>query len=523
MVASAAHIYGKKYASAESFTSYRHWLDSPETLKQATDRAFCEGINRILIHTSTATRPEDGKPGYEYGAGTHFNPNITWWDHSSGFLSYIGRCQHLLQSGKFVADVLYYNGDWAPNIVDPKHIDPSLGKGYDYDTCNEEILLTRLSVKNKKLVLPDGMNYRILVLPDTNRMPVEVVKKIRELVKAGATIVGPRPEKDPGLKNFPANDLEVQTISSEIWGDCNGKEITMNRYGKGRIFYGIPLHEILTRDSVAPDFGHTGDNTTFIDFIHRSLDDGTDLYFVANRNKRMEKINCTFRISGRQPEIWDPVSGETRKTEAFKETDGQIILPLEFFPYQSFFVVFPKSERLKTTTGKQSSNFAATQFIQEITGSWQVKFDPQWGGPAEVEFDELKDWSKSPEDGIKYYSGKAVYVKEFDLSHPIVPGSALFLDLGVVKNIAEVKLNGKNLGIVWTAPWRADISEVIKEAGNVLEIEVINLWPNRLIGDAALLPEQRLTHTNIEFKKDAPLLSSGLLGPVTIQSTKTTS
>lgn len=522
MVASAAHIYGKKFASSESFTSYRHWLDSPETLKQATDRAFCEGINRILIHTSTATRPEDGKPGYEYGAGTHFNPNVTWWDQSVGFLSYIGRCQYLLQSGKFVADVLYYNGDWAPNIVEPKHVDPSLGKGYDYDVCNEEVLLSRVSVKKNKLVLPDGMSYRILVLPDTNRMPLIVLKKIRELIKSGATVIGPCPEKDPGLINFPRNDREIETISSEVWGTCNGKDVTMQQYGKGRIYHGLFLSDILKQDGLVPDFEYTGDSETFIDFIHRSLDNDTEIYFVTNRNKRAEKIDCKFRISGRSPEIWDPVSGNTRKAVTFNEMNGQTTLPLEFFPYQSFFIVFPKQKTKKQITGtvNQKNNFPQIQLFQEISGSWLVRFDPQWGGPAEVEFKELKDWSKSQEDGIKYYSGKASYIKKFDLLHPLISGSALFLDLGIVKNIAEVILNGKNLGIVWTSPWRVDISEAVKETNNVLEIEVINLWPNRLIGDATLPPERRLTHTNIEFKSSTPLLPSGLLGPITIHSTQ---
>ncbi len=523
IVASAAHIYGKKVISAEAFTSFKpHWSDTPEVLKPVADRAFCEGINRCVIHTSTATRPEDGKPGYEYGAGTHFNPNITWWDQSSGFLSYISRCQHLLQSGKFVANVLYYNGDWAPNLVSPKHVDPLLGKGYDYDVCNEEVLLTRVSVKNNKLVLPDGISYHVLVLPNTKRMPVEVAKKIRELVKAGATVIGQRPEKDPGLKNFPKSDREVEAISAEVWGDCNGENVTMHRYGKGQIVQGLSIREILKQDGLVPDFEYTGDSETYIDFIHRSLEDGIDVYFVANRNERVEKIDCKFRISGRQPEIWDPVSGKTRTAEDFNEIDGQIILPLEFLSHQSFFIVFPelKTQKQITDTANQKNNFTQTQSLQEITGPWLVKFDPQWGGPAEIEFEELQDWSKSPKDGIKYYSGKAVYMKKFDLPHPIVPDSSLLLDLGVVKNIAEVKLNGKNLGIVWTSPWRVDISEAIKETGNVLEIEVTNLWPNRLIGDAALSPEQRLTHTNIEFKSDAPLLSSGLLGPVKIMTGK---
>nr|MBF6627680.1 glycosyl transferase family 2 [Proteiniphilum sp.] len=516
MVASASHTYGKKFASAESFTTYRHWQDSPETLKPATDRAFCEGINRILIHTSTATRPEDGKPGYEYGAGTHFNPNVTWWDFSSGFLSYIGRCQHLLQSGMFVADLLYYNGDWAPNIVEPKHVDPSLGEGYDYDVCNEEVLLTRLSVKDKKLVLPDGMSYHVLVLPDTDKMPVEVIRKIRELVRSGATIVGPPPTRDPGLKNFPHDDKEVQSVAAEVWGDCDGRVKTFQRYGNGRVFHGVPLRQILKDDNIVPDFTYSGDEKSNIDFIHRTFTDGTELYFVVNRNKRRDVTECTFRVTGRQPELWDPLSGKIRPVHRWNESEGRTSLNIEFFPHQSFFVLFPGSGKRDRVSSVGKVDFPASTELQQITGAWKVKFDPRWGGPAEIAFGELSDWSQSSEDGIRYYSGKAVYLKKINFTHPINPGCRLFLDLGIVKNIAAVKLNGTSLGVVWTAPWRVDITDAISRGENMLEIEVINLWPNRLIGDASLSPEERLTHTNIVFKSDMTLLPSGLLGPVVI-------
>ncbi len=517
MAASAAHIYGHETVSAEAFTTMRHWLDYPGSLKQALDRAYCEGINRIAIHTSTATRPKDGKPGYEYGAGTHFSPNVTWWEKSGAFFDYVARCQYLLRAGKFVADVLYYNGDAAPNLVEQKHIDPALGKGYDYDVCNEEVLLTRLSVKNKQIVLPDGMSYRVLVLPESTRMPLPVVKKIKELVNDGATIIGPKPQTDSGLKNYPQCDQDIKDTAAVIWGNADGENVKMNKLGKGRVFIGETIRNVLLQDEIKPDFEYTGKDV-WIDFIHRTTDEA-EVYFLTNRKKQEAKTECFFRIEGRTPEIWDAVSGMISQP-SFKKVNDRICIPLEFAEFQSVFIVFPKKsdESVQTDRGWLWQDTSVLKPIQEITGSWRVQFDPQWGGPAEIEFKELADWSKSPEEGIKYYSGKAVYVKKFDLSHPIVPGSAQFLDLGVVKNIAEVKLNGKNLGIVWTSPWRVDISEAIKETGNVLEIEVINLWPNRLIGDAALPKEQRRTNTNIEFKSDAPLLPSGLLGPVTIHA-----
>ena len=257
---------------------------APADLKQTADIALCEGINRFVLHTSTSSRPEDGNPGYEYSAGTHFNRNVTWWNQSGAWLAYLARCQHLLQQGLFAADVCYYSGDNAPNFVEPKHVDPSLGPGYDYDVCNADVLLTRMSVKDGRIVLPDGMSYRLLVLPDRKTMPAEVLKRVRELVEAGATVVGPRPQRDPGLMDFPRCDDEVRRIAAELWGEVDGTNITQRRVGRGRIVWGRKLREVLLADGVKPDFEHSGKNA-FVDFIHRTAGEA-EIYFVANRNNR---------------------------------------------------------------------------------------------------------------------------------------------------------------------------------------------------------------------------------------------
>jgi len=515
MVASAAHIYGRPLASAESFTSNRHWLDSPATLKSPADRAFCEGINRFMIHCSTLAREEDGKPGYEYYAGTHFNPNVTWWPQVGPFLTYLARCQHLLRQGRFVADVLYYTGDGAPNVAVPKHVDPALGRGFDYDVCNAEVLLERVAVRDGRIVLPDGMSYRLLVLPDDPRMPVEVAAKIRALVAAGATVVGPRPERDPGLRNFPACDAEVRRLAAEVWGDCDGRAVKTHAFGRGRVFWGETLREILRADGVGPDFEPAPAEGGTLDFIHRRTDEA-DIYFVANLQPRAVALDCAFRARGGAPEIWDPVTGEARAVRSFRTTDTQTILPLEFAAHQSFFVVFPKSPAPRVAVpearGGLRANFPAFTSAGELTGAWTVKFDPHWGGPAEAAFAQLDDWTTRPEFGIRHYSGTATYVKRFDV--PAGAKGRLFLDLGVVKNIASVRLNGRNLGVVWTAPWRVEVTDVVRPTGNELEIDVTNLWPNRLLGDRGLPPTERLTRTNIQLAPDARLLPSGLLGPV---------
>ncbi len=523
----ASHIYGRRTASAEAFTGWSHWTDSPATRKPTADRAFCDGINRFLFHSMTCQRPQDGKPGYEYGAGSHFNPNVTWWDQAAGpWLSYVDRCQAMLQSGRFVADVLFYYGDWAPNRVDPSPL-----AGYDYDVCNAEVLLTRLSVKDGRLVLPDGMSYRYLVLPDNKRMPVEVVTKIEKLVQAGATIVGPKPESDPGLKDYPTCDQVVKETANQVWGDVDGIQVKERKVGQGRVICGRGIMEILAADGLKPDFGLTSAKGADIGFIHRATA-AADFYFLANRKAIPEKVEASFRIEGRQPELWNPVSGERRDLWQFSVKGGCTIVPLEFEPDGSMFVVFRKKieDQGPKTDGGRQVNFAELKPVQQIAGAWSVQFDPQWFYPVEglagdaakgsLVFEKLEDWSMRPEEAIKYFSGTAVYRKTFDLDSKIENQHAkIYLDLGTVKETARVKLNGKDLGVVWCAPWRVEITDALKPQGNRLEIEVVNLWPNRLIGDVGLPGEQRRTKTNVNYyNQKRPLLPSGLLGPVRMLS-----
>ncbi|PTY00109.1 glycosyl hydrolase [Opitutus sp. ER46] len=509
MVSSAAHIYGRRTASAEAFTTGRHWLDAPGTLKPAADRAFCEGINRLIVHESTAVRDRDGKPGHEYYAGSHFNRNQTWWPLVGPFLDYLGRCHFLLQQGLFVADVLAYTGDGAPNVAEPKRALPGLGAGYDYDQCNAEVLLTRATVRDGRIVLPDGMSYRLLLLPDTDRMPREIAAKIRELVRAGATVVGPTPRQDPGLDAYPACDDEVKAIAAEVWGPCDGKAVKTHTCGRGRVFWGVAPRDILAADGVGPDFAFTG-GKAWIDFVHRQTPEA-EIYFVANRNDRPESGEASFRVAGLTPEIWDPVTGARLKPAAVRSAAGQAVIPLMFAPHQAFFVVFRHAKAAPTTGAVLPLELPVAQ---EVSGPWRVQFDRAWGGPAEVEFAALTDWTQRPEEGIRFYSGLATYRKRLAFDRELAPGERLFLDLGVVKSIAQVRLNGVELGVVWTAPWRVEITAALRRGENELEIDVANLWPNRLIGDAQRPPEARLTRTNIPLDPKAKLLPSGLLGPV---------
>ena len=551
--ASAAHIYGRGEAQAEAFTQMEqdrtHWSLGPYDLKPYANDAFCEGINRFMLHQATSQPPEDGKPGFEFCAGQHFTPNLTWWEQSSSFFSYLSRCQYLLQEGKFVGDVCFFLGERPPLLVPPKYVVPTLGPGYDCDYANAEVLLTRMSVKDGRIVLPDGMSYHLLYLQNcvspledickavghyqqlevssdpSDAMSPEVIKKLRQLIKDGATVIGAPPKRSAELKGYPDCDGEVQTIAAEIWGDLDGKNRTERKFGKGRIIWGKTAREVLLEDGILPDFSYVGQDNEpeKFDYIHRT-DKESEIYFVINRTGRTEIGDFSFRVTGKQPEIWDPVTGEMKEAGSFMQKDGVTSLSLELAPYGSYFIVFRKSISV-TCSGKDGFNFLKYQKIGDLSESWQVIFDQAWGGPGKIHFDKLSNWINRQEEGIKYYSGKATYRKVFDLDKKKAglthAGERLILDLGDVKHVAVVRLNGEELGTLWCSPWRIDITDWVQETGNMLEIDIVNLWANRVIGDWKLPVEKRFTKTHDVFRFDmlresTPLTDAGLLGPVSL-------
>jgi len=470
---------------------------------EVTSRVF-----RLLMTSSY----DAGKPGYDLYAGTHFNPRITWWEQGVAFTEYLARCQYLLRQGLFVADVCYYCGEQRLAFA---HYGPPRS-GFDFDVINPHALVTRAGVKDGRIVLPDGMSYRLLVLPQDRTMSPDVLRKITELVEAGATVVGPKPERAPGLTDYPQCDEEVKKLAEQLWGEVDGQAIQERRVGQGRIIWNQTPAEILAGDGVPPDFQYDSvAQDAHLDFIHRTCDTA-EIYFVSNQKDRPEAAECVFRVPGKQPEIWDPVTAERRDATDWRVEGGRTAVPLEFAPRQSWFVVF---RRDASPPSQPVPNSPTLETAQELSGPWTVCFDPDWGGPEQAVFEKLEDWTSRPEQGIKHYSGTARYEKTFDLPEAVrESGKRLYLDLGDVKNVAEVRLNGKHLGVVWTAPWHVEITEAVQPTQNRLEIDVVNLWPNRLIGDAALPPEQRFTVTNVtRFKEDSPLLPSGLLGPVTVQ------
>jgi hypothetical protein len=728
-MASAAHVYGRPILGAEAFTATNKekWQGHPANIKSLGDWAFCEGINRFVFHRYAMQPWRDVRPGMSMGPwGLHYERTQTWWEQSKAWHAYLARCQFLLQQGLFVADLCFLAPESSPQRFKSPVKSGVDRPGYNFDACPPEVVLTRMSVRDGRLVLPDGMSYRMLVLPRVDRMTPGLLRKIRDLVAAGATVLGSPPKNSPSLQDYPQCDAEVAALAKELWGDGPPPtELTERPFGKGRMLWGRPTQKdpdtayevvssfararwiwfkegrparsappgtrlfrrivpidaakeivsarlVMTADNTfrcwingqlaghgenfhtgyamdvapllkpganlvavsavntldtpnpaglvgalsiryrdgssqevltdsaweaaktAPDhwtvdasssegwvaamelgslgmmpWGDVQEGPAAVDdipdinlpsrvlsqwgvppdfqsssnlrYIHKRLGE-SDVYFVANPESHDVESSCTFRVSGKRPELWWPDTGRTEVAAAYDVQDHGTSLPLRLDPSGSVFVVFrPTASALRPSTG--GKNWPEFTPVQEITGPWEVCFHPKWGGPAApVTFAQLDDWSHRPEDGIKYYSGVATYRKTFRCEQA-TPGRAFCLDLGKVAVMAEVKLNGQDLGIAWKPPYRIEVTGALKPGENTLEIKVVNLWINRQIGDEELpedsdrnangtlkswpkwleegkpSPTGRIAFTSWRlWKKGDPLVESGLIGPVTLEA-----
>jgi hypothetical protein len=798
-MASAAHTYGKPILGAESFTATdsEKWQGYPGSIKELGDWAFCEGINRFVFHRYALqpwTNP-DRPPGMSMGPwGLHYERTQTWWEQSKAWHEYLARCQFLLRQGLYVADLCFLEPEASPQGFHSPVKSGYDRPGYGFDGCTAEVVLTRMSVKDGRLVLPDGMSYRMLVLPKVGTMTPRLLGKIKQLVAAGATVVGGPPLKSPSLSDYPRCDDAVKRLAGELWGAGQPPARPAPRlFGKGEIIWGgefrtsqepappaaSPLssakwiwraegnpaeaappgaryfrrlltveaaspitsarlemtadnsfqcwvngqsagsgddfHRIVSMDlshllnpgsnlltvaavnggdqpnpagligaltiqyadghsqqiptdqsweaaesasgpwnsgatapeswaaamelgamgmspwgypgtssgnpdsipdidslcrllaamGVPPDFAfQAADSSPCLRFIHR-VADGTDLYFVANKNPQAEDALCSFRVHGRRPELWWPDTGRIERVAAYDEQDGCVRLPVHFDPNGSVFVMFrdgnpvegdritalsrdgepllttalAKSTAVPATRGPsnvveltrdqrgrleaeasrpgkyeltsadgRTRRFEVAAVLQplEMTGSWELRFPPNWGAPEHVTLDRLISWSEHPDPGVKYFSGAATYSKTIQVPADLIQGQRRwYLDLGKVAVMAQVKLNGQDLGILWKAPYRADVTGVLRPGDNDLEVKVVNLWINRLIGDEQLPedsernsdgtlkrwpewllqgqpnPAGRFTFTSWRlWHKNDPLVESGLLGPVTLTASE---
>jgi len=598
--AGIAHTGGKTVVAAESFTSddREAWRAHPASMKALGDWAFTAGVNRIVFHRYQNQAGLAMKPGMTMGPyGVHWERTQTWWDLVPAYHTYLARCQFMLRRGLPVADVCFLVAEGAPHVFRPPAMalrgDPPGPGGVAFDGCPPETLLAAASVKDGRIIFPDGMSYRVLVIPERETMTPMLVRKVRDLVAAGATVIGPRPRKSPSLAGFPGCDAEVEAIAGEVWGDCDGVKVIEHAFGLGRVIWvrsdgstgplvrtnplsagspspvpadsassdkatwkvGAPplnvpeqygdfgvVISVLHNMSVAPDFS----SEIPLRWTHRR-DGATEIYFVANPEPRSLEATAVFRVSGKRAELWDPLEGTSRVLSRSAVPAGRTSVPLRFESHQSFFIVFREAQETLSpaaSTAADGPDLPDFEDAAALDGPWDVAFDSKWGGPEKIVFGSLDDWSQRPEDGIRYYSGSALYAQAFDLppalAKPADKSRRLWLDLGVVKNIASVRLNGRDLGVVWCDPWRVDMTNAVRSKKNRLEIRVANLWPNRLLGDEREPPDAeyapggnlarwpdwlirgeprpspgRLTFSTWKhYAKDSPLLPSGLLGPV---------
>ncbi|MEI9988444.1 MAG: glycosyl hydrolase [Rhizomicrobium sp.] len=502
--ASVSHIYGQNLVAAESLTSaVQPWAYAPRQLKPIADLEFALGVNRIVVHTSVH-QPVDRPPGLSlFVFGQFFNRLESWADYAQPWVTYLSRCSYLLQQGHYAADIAYFYGEEAPITGLFGEKDIGVPAGYGFDFVNSSVLLDQTSVDGHELATRSGMHYRVLYLGGSSRyMTLPVLKRIRDLVSQGVVLVGDGPLGSPSLSDDPA---QMKAVADDLFGGTPD-----HAYGKGRVMSGMPLDAALAALNVAPDFQYSKPEADAeLLEIHRKLDRG-DLYFVTNRLDRAEHVTATFRVAGFAPEFWNAVTGKVTPAP-YRIVDGRTEIPLSLGGYGSTFVVFRHP-----TAVRARPDFALAQTdIADLAGPWSIAFQPDRGAPATITQAALGSWSDSTDPGVRYFSGTAVYAKHFTL--PANAKGRMTLDLGDLHEVAEVSLNGHLLGILWNPPFTLDITGAARGGENVLQVKIANLWVNRLIGDMQPGVTKKYTFTTIPtYEPDAPLRSSGLLGPVRI-------
>jgi len=444
---------------------------------------------------------------------------------------HLARCSYLLQQGKPESDVAYFYGEDAPATVPFwKKIDPAPPTHYDFDYVNADVLLHNATATPGDLQLASGMRYKLLVLPNDLRLvSVPLLRSIHALVEGGAVLLGPRPEGSPSLADGANAGLEVKRLADDLWG--SGVEAANGHvFGKGKVYSGKSIEDVLAAEGTRTDFSWSdpenagaeipyslpaGDSDVDLIFIHRH-DSEQEIYFAATQKHHSFDVKASFRVTGKMPWLWHPESGETEPV-SYAIENGQTVVPLHFDAQGSVFVVFEGNAAAPSHTVPART---LTQ-LGAVDGVWKLSFPPNLGAPAEADFPALIAWTASTDAGIKYFSGSATYHKQIDAPKEwFDSGARVLLDLGTVKEMAEVTINGKPVGgILWKPPFTVDVTDAIKPGANELEVKVTNLWPNRMIGDLQPGATKTFTWTDFRpFKADSPLLESGLLGPVAVWS-----
>ncbi|TWO34558.1 glycoside hydrolase [Seonamhaeicola sediminis] len=547
---SASHIYGKKVTSAESFTSNPqiNWKGHPALAKTSGDLAWVYGINEFMFHRFTHQANPNVAPGMTMGRwGFHFDRVQPWWDNAgTAWFSYMMRGQYLLRQGVPVSDFLVFVGDGSPNSVYlRKDFEPTIPAGTNFDCSNADVLINRVSLKNKTMVLPEGTTYKALVLKNSKVLSLKSLQRIYEIAQAGVPVIGEMPQQAAGyLHTAEQKALFAQTLASLT--------------ALPNVYAGFAWQQMMEQESISSDFSIKGRED--IPFIHRA-DANLDIYFFFNPDSSKQRFECSFNVNGKIPELWNPMNGEVVKTAQFIHEDGKTKVWINLEGEESVFVIFRSSSKgVSGVTNidkiaKASYSLTVNNKLQEeketesialaFENDWTVTFPSLRLEEKSFKFSELIDWSKHDVEGIKYYSGTAIYENEFKLSNKqLINNQRFMLYLGKISIAAKVVINGTDLGVLWMPPFELDITEVLKKGKNTISLEVTNQWTNRLIGDeqypnetnfdrnAEVMPywflnnepaplKQRSTFTITNFYgRDKTLLPAGLIGPITIKTTK---
>ncbi len=495
--ASVAHIYGQNIVAAESMTSASQpWAFAPRDLKRVIDLEFASGINRPVVHTSVHQPLDDKQPGLSLMIfGQYFNRHDTWAEMAKPWVTYMARTCYMLQQGRNHADIAYFYGEEMPlTTMFAQGAPKDLPKRYAYDFVNADVLANALSFEGGEIVAKGGARYKALYLGGTShKMTLATLKRVAAMVEAGATVIGEKPEGSPALKD----DADAfKSLADKLW--ANPRVIATRDVEAG-----------MAKAGVKPDFSHDGAGEIL--FVHRKLADG-EAYFVNNRDNKAHKIEARFRVTGKTPEYWDAISG-TSSPLTYRIIGDETIIPLNLAPEDAKFVIFRQA-------GEGSATAATAPMLksQSLNANWKIAFQPGRGAPVSATMSSLAPLNESSDPGIKHFSGIATYTTTFTLPKGAKAGAPLWLDLGEVGDLAEVRVNGQSVGTVWFAPFRVDIGKLMKIGSNTLEVSVANTWVNRLIGDKQR-GAQKITFTAAPtYKPDAPLRASGLIGPVTLIS-----
>ncbi len=481
--ASVANIYGKPFVAAESMTSIQNAFSfHPEKLKRTADLELASGLNRFVIHTSVHQPLDDKKPGFSLGPfGQYFTRHETWAEQARPWIDYLARSSFMLQQGHNVADILYFYGENNNITWICREKLPDIPAGFEFDFINSSALLNAIHVENEKLIAQSGNAYEVLMLDESAKyMTLPVIKKIHELVQSGIKLVGSRPEMSPSLAD---DNTEFQKIADEIWTNNNVMALE---------YMGLQPDVTITKAS------------NKIRYRHRQTAD-QDIYWFDNRSVDPTDAEISFRVSGKVPELWNPQTGKTEEV-SYQIVDGRTIVPLQFESWGAFFIVFND----KATSDHYSKPEVTETTIKEVTGPWNLSV-----AGKEVEMESLVSWTENDDSDVKYFSGTASYKTNLEITE-LNQKAHYVINLGQVYNLVELIVNDKNMGILWKKPFSMDVTEALQEGQNILELKVTNLWVNRLIGDAQ--PDAvKTTFTTMPFyQADAPLLTSGLLGPVKV-------